>query len=266
MVREPAVAGQFYAAEKKQLEISLDDMIRECPEKIDAIGAVSPHAGYMYSGTVAGQVYGRLSPRDTYVILSPNHTGSGARFALSTEPWRTPLGETGIDQDFESVLLKKTALLKKDADAHSREHSIEVQLPFIQRISPQAKIVPITVKFSDLSESRELAEAIASALVETGRSAVIIASSDMTHYETRESAARKDHMAIQRMLDIDPEGLLRTVEKMDISMCGYIPAAIMLLSAKKLGAKKTELVRYTDSGGVTGDTSEVVGYAGIIVY
>lgn len=266
MARKAVVAGQFYAGSKKRLEKDLDDMIQKCPEKIDAIGAVSPHAGYMYSGAVAGKVYGKMKPRDTYVILSPNHTGYGSRFALSGEPWQTPLGEVEIDQKLTAALQKKTPLLKEDKDAHTYEHSIEVQLPFIQRTAPQAKIVPITVQNGNMSELREIAEAIASSITETKQGTVVIASSDMTHYETRESASGKDRAAIRKILDLDPEGLLNIVEKINISMCGYIPVVIMLAAVKKLTAKKAELIRYTDSGDVTGDTSQVVGYAGIIIY
>jgi len=266
MVREPAVAGQFYAGDKGRLEKDLDDMILQQQEKIDAIGAVSPHAGYMYSGGVAGQVYGRLSPGDVYIILSPNHTGYGARFALSAESWRTPLGEIQVDEKIAASLKDKTELIEENRDAHVYEHSIEVQIPFIQRVSPQAKIVPMTVQFGSLAELQEVAGAIASSIMESGQKAIIIASSDMTHYESRDNASKKDRLAIQKILELDPEGLLNVVEEMDISMCGCIPTAIMLMASKKLGAEKAELVHYTDSGDVTGDTFQVVGYAGIVVY
>jgi AmmeMemoRadiSam system protein B len=266
MVREPAVAGQFYPGVKNSLSKSLDDMIPDIPDKIDAIGAIAPHAGYIYSGSTAGEVYARLKPKPTYVILSPNHTGYGVQFALSTEPWQTPLGVVEIDEKISEAIKQKTALVQEDKQAHMMEHSIEVQLPFIQKTSPGAKIVPITIQYGNLSELEEVADAIASSIEEAGKNAVIIASSDMTHYESRKSAKEKDQAAIQKVLDIDAEGLLRTVKAKNISMCGYMPASIMLLAAKKLNAKKAELVKYTDSGDVTGDTVQVVGYAGIIVY
>ena len=156
--------------------------------------------------------------------------------------------------------------MQEDREAHIFEHSIEVQVPFIQKTAPDAKIVPITVLHGSIAQLQEVADAIASTITETGGDAVIIASSDMTHYESRESAKKKDQMAIQKILELDPEGMLQTVEGKNITMCGYIPASIMLMAAKKLNAKKAELVKYTDSGDVTGDTAQVVGYAGIIVY
>ncbi|MGB2629772.1 MAG: AmmeMemoRadiSam system protein B [Candidatus Omnitrophota bacterium] len=266
MVRDPAVAGQFYPGTKEDLARDLKKMIPDIPDKIDAIGAVTPHAGYIYSGAVAGEVYARLKPKQAYIILNPNHTGYGAQFALSPEAWRTPLGEVEIDKELAAALKKKTSLIKEDATAHAFEHSGEVQVPFIQETSPGAKIVPITCYHGDLSELTEVADAIASAISETGKDAIIIASSDMTHFESRKSAKAKDQKAIDRILELDAEGLLRTVSRENISMCGYIPTSIMLMAAKKLGAKKAKLVRYSDSGDATGDTFQVVGYAGIIVY
>ena len=266
MVRKPAVAGQFYPGTKEGLERELAKMIPNITEKVDAIGAMSPHAGYVYSGPVAGEVYARLKPKATYIILNPNHTGYGAQFALSTEPWATPLGEVEVDEKLINVLKKKTSLIEEDPSGHLFEHSAEVQVPFIQRIAPNAKIVPITCSYGDITELEDVSGAIAGAVEETGRNATIIASSDMTHYETRKSAEAKDKKAIEKILELDPEGLLRTVSKENISMCGYLPTAVMLMAAKKLGAKKAELVRYADSGDASGDTFQVVGYAGIIVY
>jgi AmmeMemoRadiSam system protein B len=266
MVRKPAVAGQFYPGTKEGLERDLAKMIPDIAEKIDAIGAMSPHAGYIYSGPVAGEVYARLKPKGTYIILNPNHTGYGAQFALSAEPWATPLGEAEIDEKLVGILKKKTSLIEEDPSGHLFEHSAEVQVPFIQRISPNAKIVPITCSYGDITELEDVAGAIAGAIEETGRNATIIASSDMTHYEPRKSAEKKDKKAIDRILELDPEGLLQTVSRENISMCGYLPTAVMLMAAKKLGAQKAELVKYADSGDSTGDTFQVVGYAGVIVY
>lgn len=266
MTREPAVAGQFYPSDKKRLEKDLVQLIKPSSRTINAIGAILPHAGYVYSGHVAGEVYGKLAPKEIYVVLSPNHTGHGSRFAMSIETWKTPLGEVSIEQGLAKAMLDRTALLKEDSSAHMFEHSIEVQLPFIQTTSPAAKIVPMTILSGSVAELTEIAGAIADALAKKKDKAVIIASSDMTHYETRESASKKDKAAIGRILDLDPEGLLKIVRDMDISMCGYIPSVIMLMASKKLGATKAELVKYSDSGDVTGDTDQVVGYAGVIVY
>ncbi len=266
MVRNPAVSGQFYPANKGSLLDDLENMIPDRSDKIDAVGAIVPHAGYIYSGPVAGEVYARLKPRSTYIILSPNHTGYGARFASWSEPWRTPLGVVDVDRDLLAAMMQETGLVTEDPAAHAFEHSIEVQLPFIQKTSPAGKIVPMTIQYGNLSEYQEVADAIVSAAKRAARDVVILASSDMTHYESRKSAKEKDQKAIRAVLALDAEGLLDVVEKNNISMCGYIPAAIMLMCAKKMNAKKAELVRYSDSGDVTGDITQVVGYAGIIVY
>ena len=266
MVRNPVVAGQFYPGSRDELTRELDKMIPVCPDKIGAVGVVVPHAGYVFSGQVAGEVYAKVEPRNTYLILSPNHTGYGSRFAASGEPWETPLGMVDIDKDFLAAVMRRTELVTEDALAHVAEHSIEVQLPFIQRTSPGAKIVPITVQRGDFSELNEVADALVFAAGERENEVLIVASSDMTHYESREDAGKKDEAAIRKVLELDAEGLMEVVEREDITMCGYIPVAIMLMCAKRMNAKKSELVKYSDSGDVTGDTAQVVGYAGIIVY
>jgi len=266
VTRTPVVAGQFYSADKQNLFTDLDTMIPQCSNKVEAIGAVVPHAGYMYSGCIAGQTYAKFKPASTYVILGPSHTGCGARFALSEEPWQTPLGMVEIDSDFSQAIINKTGLITQDSRAHAAEHSIEVQVPFIQKTAPTAKIVPMLLQYGTFAEYREIAAAIIFAISQTKGNTVIIASSDMTHYETREITGKKDKLAIQKLLDLDPQGLLNIVEKNDISMCGCIPAAIMLMCANEIGVKNAELIRYADSGDVTGDTNQVVGYAGIVVY
>ncbi|MFH1664650.1 MAG: AmmeMemoRadiSam system protein B [Candidatus Omnitrophota bacterium] len=266
MVRKPAVSGQFYPDDKSRLLKDLEKMVPDSEHKVNAIGAVVPHAGYVYSGGVAGEVYARLKPKKTYIILSPNHTGCGTRFAALDEDWRTPLGSIGADKELLEAMMQNTDLIEIDPAAHMFEHSVEVQLPFIQMISRDASIVPITIRYGDMSEYEEVSGAIVSAVEGTGRDVTIVASSDMTHYEPRESAAEKDQMAIRKIIGLDPKGLLTIVREKDISMCGYIPVVIMLMCAVKMKAKKAELVKYADSGDVTGDTEQVVGYAGIIVY
>ncbi|MBL7073197.1 MAG: AmmeMemoRadiSam system protein B [Candidatus Omnitrophica bacterium] len=265
MVREAVVGGQFYSADKEGLLAELKGLVPPKAEKIDALGIMVPHAGYMYSGRVAGAVYGRIKPKSTYVIFGPNHTGRGARFASSGDLWQTPLGELLPDTELLENILARTNLITEDAAAHSVEHSIEVQLPFIQRTASSAKIVPIAAGHGNIEELSEIAEAVSSAVKETSRDAVLVASSDMTHYENREAVVQKDKKAIQKVLELDAEGLVEVVEKNNISMCGCIPTAIMLMAAGKLGAKKGRLIEYTDSGEVTGDISQVVGYAGMVV-
>lgn len=265
MVRNPAVAGQFYSGNKEQLIAELDGMMPDTVAKIDAIAAVVPHAGYMYSGRVAGEVYARLEPKETYIILSPNHTGRGVRFASSSDAWGTPLGEVQIDMDILSAMTKASSLIQDDPEAHAFEHSVEVQIPFIQKTAPGSKIVPITLQYGSLEDLREVAAAISAAVKASDKKVMLLSSSDMTHYESRKMAEEKDKKAIEAVLALTPDKLIEVVEGNNITMCGYVPTAIMLMAAKELGAKKAELVKYADSGEVTGDIEEVVGYAGIII-
>lgn len=265
MVRVPAVAGQFYPAEKEALSVELDSLIPDVVNKIDPIGAICPHAGYMFSGRVAGEVYARMHPAETYIVLSPNHTGYGARYAVSDEDWETPLGVVAFDAELAGSIISSTDLLAIDPDAHLREHSVEVQLPFIRKISPEAKIVPITFQSGEMKDLREIALSLSASIKDSGRNVVIISSSDMTHYESRVSASAKDALALMKIGQLDPEGLLRVVHENNISMCGCVPSAIMLFAARELGAEKAELIKYADSGDALDDTSQVVGYAGVIV-
>ncbi|MFH1305047.1 MAG: AmmeMemoRadiSam system protein B [Candidatus Omnitrophota bacterium] len=265
MTREPVVAGQFYPSDREELLNELSGMIPAGLEKTKAIGAVVPHAGYPYSGAVAGAVYARLAAQKTYIILGPNHTGNGECFAACRGLWRTPLGIMGTDEDLLTAIMRNTSHVTEDPAAHLSEHSIEVQLPFIQQTAPGAGIVSLTLREGRIPALQEISAAIVSAIREEDADVVIIASSDMTHYESREAAREKDHAAIQAILDLDGEELVKIVKERNISMCGYIPVAIMLMCAKKMGAKKSELIKYCDSGDVSGDTAQVVGYAGVIV-
>lgn len=265
-MRSPLVAGQFYPGTKDELLNDLDTLIPSGKEKKDVIGIMTPHAGYMFSGAVAGEVFAGIVPKSTYIILGPSHTGKGARIASDKEPWSTPIDGVEIDIELLDAIMAKTTVLTVDKLAHTFEHSIEVQIPFIQKISPDARILPITIQQGSLIEYTELAKAMANVIKQTDKDIIIVSSTDMTHYETRKMAKYKDQMAIDEVLKIDGEGLLRVVEEHRISMCGYIPTSIMLMAAKEMGAVNAELVSYTDSGAITGDTSEVVGYAGIVVY
>ncbi|HNX90984.1 MAG TPA: AmmeMemoRadiSam system protein B [Candidatus Omnitrophota bacterium] len=264
--REPYVAGQFYPGDKNRLSEILSGYIVGKKDKIDAIGAVSPHAGYIYSGKVAGKLFGAIEPKDTYIVLSPNHTGYGACYSMSPRPWRTLLGVAQLDDEIARFIEEGTSLIVPDDEAHYYEHAVEVQLPFIQSVAPDAKIVAITMSHGDMAELREVAAAISGAIKKSKRSAMIIASSDMTHYEPRIAAKMKDDLAIREMLKLDAKGLIKVVEDNDITMCGYIPAAVMLMAACDLGAHEAKLVDYADSGDGTHDLSQVVGYAGVAVY
>ncbi len=266
MIRKPAVAGQFYPARENDLQEMIRGMVDETAAKEDVIGLVSPHAGYIYSGPVAGAVFSRVKFKDTFIILGPNHTGLGKPLAIMTEgKWETPLGEVAIDAELAGQILTGSQYLQADPSAHHREHSIEVQVPFLQYFKKDIRIVPISLAFATDAVYKEIGREIARAVQNLKREVVIIASSDMTHYEPQESAQRKDNAAIAAMLELNEDELLRRVEELDISMCGYAPAVALITAARMLGATSAELVRYQTSGDTTGDYDAVVGYAGLII-
>lgn len=266
-VRNPVVAGKFYTSSPKDLEREIKGYLSSKAEKYDVRGCISPHAGYMYSGYVAGCVFSSITPRDAYIVLGPNHTGIGLPFGLDAgRKWLTPLGEVEIDKELSEAVLDISRFIKKDERCHDYEHSIEVQLPFLQILSKNFKFVPIIIGGGGLEEYKEMGKEIAGAIKETGSSAMIIASSDMTHYEPHEVAKKKDKLAINKILELDVDGFFTQVVKHDISMCGYAPTAIMLSACKELGAQNALLIKYQTSGETSGDYSAVVGYAGIVVY
>jgi AmmeMemoRadiSam system protein B len=234
--------------------------------KEEAIGLLMPHAGYPYSGAVAGATISRAKLGDSFIIMGPNHTGMGQPFSIMTEDnWETPLGEVEVDSALGKKLLAGSSYLEEDELAHLQEHSIEVQLPFLQYLKPDGKIVPIVFGHGGGEIYKEIGREIAAAVRESGEKVTIIASSDMSHYEPQESAQKKDTQAIGAMLKLDEDELLKRVEKFDISMCGYAPAVSLITAAKELGATGAELVKYRTSGDASGDYSSVVGYAGIII-
>ena len=266
MIRQPVVAGQFYPGSASQLEAMIETLVDEKAEKREVIGLVSPHAGYVYSGPVAGAVISRIKFKDTFIIIGPNHSGMGKPLSIMTRgKWKTPLGEVEIDSELGRQILATSSHLQEDAIAHQYEHSIEVQIPFLQYFRSDFRIVPIILGYAGGDTCKEIGREIAKAVRELNREVVIIASSDMTHYEPQESAQEKDTQAIDAILDLDEDELLRRVEELDISMCGYAPTASLISAAKELGAKSAELVKYQTSGDTTGDYSAVVGYAGIII-
>jgi AmmeMemoRadiSam system protein B len=266
MKRTAAVAGQFYYGTSSRLLQQVEEYTDKGIQKEDAIGIVVPHAGLMYSGGVAGAVYSSIRPPKTFVMLGPNHTGLGARVALMDEgEWEIPTGTVGIDRKLASRIALDNPAVSRDAQAHFFEHSLEVQLPFIVHLSPAIRIVPIALLSLTLSECLELGERIAAAVKAVDYPVVILASSDMSHYQPDKVARVRDKLAIERILDIDPEGLYETVQRERISMCGYLPATVMLHAARLLGAGSARLVKYATSGDVSGDYDSVVGYAGIII-
>ena len=266
MIREPAVAGYFYPASPSSLEAQIKRFVDEKAPKQEAVGLVSPHAGYIYSGTVAGAVMSRIQFKDTFIIMGPNHTGTGKAFSIMTEgSWKTPLGEVKINSKLGKQILENSGHLAEDHLAHLYEHSVEVQIPFLQYFKRDVKIVPIVLFYASKAIYKEIGQAIARAIKELGEDCVILASSDMTHYEPQESARKKDMQAINAILDLNEDELMKRIEEMNISMCGYAPAVALITAARELGAKRAELVKYQTSGDVTGDYSGVVGYAGIVM-
>ena len=266
-VRPPAVAGSFYEGRKQELERSvLGYLAAAGPAPAPAFGAIVPHAGYVYSGPVAGAVYARLEVPPICVILCPNHTGRGAGAALDpSEAWHTPLGDVPVDRALARRLMELAPALDSDAEAHRREHSLEVQLPFLQVRRPDVTIVPICIGERSLDLCREIGEALAVVCAETDEPPLLLASSDMNHYESRAIGRAKDDMALGRVEELGAEDLFRTVFAEAISMCGVLPATALLFAARAAGAGPARVVARRDSGDETGDTSSVVGYAGVIV-
>jgi AmmeMemoRadiSam system protein B len=269
-VRRPAVAGRFYPAKVETLTRQLDQYLTvdaAASVKIEAaLGCVVPHAGYMYSGQVAGAVFQRLPARATYIILCPNHTGRGVPLAIMSQgEWLTPLGAARIDADLAARLRQSCHLLMEDAKAHEDEHAIEVELPFLQRTVGTFTFVPIAIGVSRYAALEALGHGIADALKNSGAPVLMIASSDMNHYEPDDVTRVKDGKAIDRILALDPAGLYEVVRNEEISMCGYGPTVAMITAAKDLGATRAELVRYATSADASGDRSSVVGYAGMVI-
>jgi len=265
MIRHAFFAGTWYPSVKKEIE----QYISPASKKVKAIAVVCPHAGWIYSGKTAGKVFSRVQPAGLNILIGPNHRGGGASVSVYPEgAWQTPLGELEIDKAAASEIVSRSKFAKPDASAHDQEHSLEVQTPFIKFTNPDARIVPICMNDYSPSTCRDLGLAVAGAISSQKNrgSSLIVASSDMSHYVSASAAKIADGMAIEKILKLDPAGLLKVVEENNITMCGSGPVASALWAAKELGATGAELVAYSTSGDVTGDDSEVVGYAGLIIY
>lgn len=264
-IRSPAVAGSFYPGSARELDRMVRSFTRDEPDRIAARGVVVPHAGYIYSGGVAGEVFSRVLVPFRHLIFCPNHTGLGSEAALMGEgSWRMPWGDVPIDEELAARLASACPFLREDPAAHREEHSLEVQLPFLHRFRPGFTFVPLALGRLSLAECRSLGEAAATVVRETPEPVLLIASSDMSHYLPDATARAKDRKAIDAMLALDPEALYRTVRAERISMCGVIPATVLLFALRALGAESAQLVRYATSGDVRGDRDRVVGYAGLL--
>jgi AmmeMemoRadiSam system protein B len=266
MIRQPAVAGQFYSSNPSQLREEIRGFMGPEAKREKAIGIIAPHAGYMYSGAVAGALYNTVEIPDTVLILGPNHHGFGSKAAVyPSGEWLTPLGSSKINDRLSDLVKKNTSLIVEDMAAHHYEHSLEVQLPFLQYINRNVTIVPICIGHSEYAACRDLGVGIAKAIIEFGSDVLLLASSDMTHYESAFSAKRKDDLALKEVLALNAEGLLKICRKESITMCGVIPAAVMIVAAREMGAERAEIVRYSTSGDITGDNEQVVAYAAVMI-
>jgi AmmeMemoRadiSam system protein B len=220
----------------------------------------------MYSGHVASAFYERADLPRRFIILCPNHTGFGHFAAINREgQWRTPLGDVAVDTQLAGALMQESALLTDDARAHAREHSLEVQLPFLQQLLGDFTFVPICLGANRYDYCEEIGKAIATVVAGADGPVGILASSDLNHYEDQKTTLRKDQMAIDEVLKLDARELWRVVDELDISMCGFIPTTAMLIAANKLGAKDARLVKHATSGDINGDYTHVVGYASILI-
>ena len=266
MLRLPAVAGSFYPSDP----LELTTLVRRyaikaevtSPERVKA--CLVPHAGYVYSGHVAGMVLSRIALPKKIVILGVRHFPRGEQAAiLSRGAWRTPLGDVEIDESLAKVLHRECGLLREDSVAHSAEHSLEVQLPFLQVLAPSFTFVPValgTVRFEDLVL---VGEGIARALASKSEDVLLLTTSDLNHYEDDATTRVKDGKAIDQLLALNARGLYDTCMREEISMCGLGPAVAMLTALQALGTKNAELIKYATSADVSGDTRAVVGYAGM---
>lgn len=257
---------RWYPSRADALQREVDGYLEVAPQPYRALGVVAPHAGYYYSGRVAGAVYGAVVVPDRVIVLCPNHRGIGARRAIMVEgTWRIPGRDIPVDMAAAATIRRHASWLTADGVAHSQEHSLEVQLPFLDRRNPSFSLVPICLYPQSVEECRRLGLALAAALRELPGDTLIVASSDMNHYESARLGNAKDQLAIDRVLALDPSGLHQTVRSEGITMCGVVPATAMLFAALELGASSAHLVKYEDSGDSNGDKSHVVGYAGLVV-
>ncbi len=264
-IRRPAVAGSFYPREPQALKAMIKGF---CPdiEKKAVRACICPHAGYIYSGAVAGAVYAGIEIPDTVLLLGPNHTGMGAPTAVMKRGiWETPIGQAVIDEVLADAVIASSPIFTADDGAHLEEHSLEVQLPFLLYRNSGVRIVPITLMGSRIESAIEMGEALAGVLKNYGSPVLVAVSSDMNHYESEAVTRQKDSLAIERVLELDAEGLLDVTKEQNITMCGVFPTAIALVAMKELGCDTASLVKRSTSGPTSGDMDHVVGYAGFTI-
>jgi hypothetical protein len=268
IVRKPAVAGLFYPSDPSKLEKKVKELLEQeenDKEEIEAFGVISPHAGYIYSGKVAGKVFSKVKVPDKVLILCPNHTGYGADVSLFPDGvWEFPGFSVETDKEINSFLIRQSDIFELDTGAHFKEHSAEVIVPFLHFKNKKVKISVICIRTLNLKKLKKIGEAISN--LKDKYNVLVTASSDMNHYEVDDVSRKKDMMAIEKIKNIDPEGLYEVVLEKNISICGIAPILSLLFSAKEKGIRKADLVAYSNSGEITLDLSSVVGYAGIVIY
>lgn len=269
MLREPVVSGQFYPATQTLIKKQVGSFLTGPEQKKSKVLAVIvPHAGYIYSGEVAVNVIANIEIPENVILIGPNHTGIGPKVSIMPSgTWKTPMGSLKINEGLAGALIENSKLFSRDESAHSYEHSLEVELPILQYFSPSFQIVPITLGSLKFDEIIDIAEAISKAIKEGNfqDNTLLLASTDMTHYESEEDAARKDKLAIEQILKLDAKALLDVAIKNDFSMCGKDPTAVVIEAALRLGAKEAKLIKYGTSATASGDHDRVVGYAGLII-
>ena len=269
-LRRPAVAGTFYPRDAPALQELVDGQLGEVDaEPAPALGAIAPHAGLVYSGQCAAHVFKRVALPPVVVILAPNHTGYCATPG-GVSVWRrggfaTPLGEVPVAEALADALLARCRLVVDDRTAHTREHAIEVELPFLQLLTGDVSILPIVLAWDDWRRAQQLATDLAVLVRDWPQRVLLLASSDMTHYEPADRAATKDRIALEAIERLDADGLLAACQRTHITMCGRAPAAVVVEASRQLGATSARVVDYRHSGQVTGDDSSVVAYAGVVI-
>ncbi len=268
--RMPAVAGQFYPEDPARLSEMVDRMLEEAGgEPSPAIGGIVPHAGLVYSGACAAHVFNRIEFPGVTVVLAPNHTGRwdnwGGAGTWNAGSFLTPIGSVDVAEEFVSRLEKECELVAHDAAAHQFEHAVEVELPFLKRVAPESRLVPLVLAWDDWDRCKTLAMALVQVVAEWPERVALLASSDMTHYESADSAASKDSKALEAVERLDGKELLDVCSRHNVTMCGRAPAAVVLEVARQRDAKSAEVVDYRHSGWVSGDDSSVVAYAGVVI-
>jgi MEMO1 family protein len=274
MIRKPAVAGLFYELDPDSLREQIEWCFKHelgpgnipvMGSKRDIKGVITPHAGYVYSGPVAAHAYHEIAEDgfpDTFIILCPNHTGLGSGVStMNSGSWETPLGLADIDGEFADLMIEHSGIIDSNPTAHQKEHSAEVQLPFLQYLNPDFQFVPVTMWMHDIETSKEIGNSIAKTASELGRDVVVIASTDFTHYQPQIVAQNQDMQVIDAIKAMDENLMMNRVAELNVSMCGYGPVAATMIATKKMGATNCEMLKYATSGDTTGDKSSVVAYA-----